>query len=114
MLYDYNGYTDWNMALDMEGKPSLQYTADAAIIVNKESKEFYKQPFFYVMGHFSKYVKPDSVRIDSKLMSTNGTNIEVVAFQRPDKLNVVILLNRYIHKSKTKNFIFDNFWHSHY
>lgn len=93
MEYDYNGYTDWNMALNMKGEPSLHYPADAAIIVNADKKEFYKQPFFYVMGHFSKYVRPDSVRIYSNLVNTTETDLKVVAFERPDKLKAVIVFN---------------------
>lgn len=94
MQYDYNGYTDWNMMLNMKGGPSIVFPADAGVIANAENQEFYKQPIFYMFGHFSKYVKPDSVRIEATLLNSNShTNITTVAFERPDNIIVVILFN---------------------
>lgn len=56
-------YLDWNLALDVTGGPSLSYKIDAPVIVNQSSAEFYKQPLFYAMGHFSKFVLPGSKRV---------------------------------------------------
>jgi len=57
-------WTDWNMALDMQGGPNwVKNFVDSPIIVNKNEDEFYKQPMFYHMGHFSKYIKEGSKRI---------------------------------------------------
>lgn len=93
MENNYNGYTDWNMLLNMMGGPSLAYTADAAVIANAEKKEFYKQPFFYIYGHFSKYIRTDSVRIDAKITGSQG-NLTAIAFERPDKVTAVIIFNK--------------------
>lgn len=50
-------WIDWNIALDMTGGPNwIKNNVDAPIIVNATADEFYKQPIFYVLGHFSKYV----------------------------------------------------------
>ncbi|XP_075214404.1 putative glucosylceramidase 4 [Lycorma delicatula] len=58
-------YTDWNIALDLEGGPNLgNFPCDASIIVNKTADEFYKQPIHYVLGHFSKFILPGSVVFD--------------------------------------------------
>lgn len=47
------GWTDWNLALNMEGGPNWVHNyVDSPIIVNAEKDEFYKQPMFYAMGHF--------------------------------------------------------------
>ena len=47
------GWTDWNMALSTKGGPNwVSNFDDSPIIVNEVEKEFYKQPMFYVMGHF--------------------------------------------------------------
>ncbi|GMS97743.1 hypothetical protein PENTCL1PPCAC_19918, partial [Pristionchus entomophagus] len=56
------GWTDWNMALDMEGgfTWALNYV-DAPIIVDGD--EFYKQPMFYALAHFSKFLKPGAHRV---------------------------------------------------
>ena len=48
---------------------------------------------FYGMGHFSKYVPEDSVRIDIRI---NGdANLKGTAFLRPDGKRSVVLLNLY-------------------
>ena len=47
------GWTDWNMALDLEGGPNWVYNfVDSPVIVNATVNEFYKQPTYYAMGHF--------------------------------------------------------------
>lgn len=47
------GWTDWNIALNMNGGPSwMGNKVNSPIIINKEIGEFYKQPTFYAMGHF--------------------------------------------------------------
>uniref|UniRef100_A0A915E836 Glucosylceramidase n=1 Tax=Ditylenchus dipsaci TaxID=166011 RepID=A0A915E836_9BILA len=49
------GWTDWNLALDLEGD------------------EFYKQPMYYFLGHFSKFVLPNSVRLNQMLRKQKKT-----------------------------------------
>lgn len=94
MKYDYNGYTDWNMALSMVGGPYIAFPADASVVINHDYEEFYKQPMFYMFGHFSKFVRPDSVRVRASLVNEHSqSNITVVAFQRPDNLTAVVLYN---------------------
>lgn len=49
------GWVDWNLALDLQGGPNwVKNFVDSPVIVNSTSDEFYKQPTYYVMGHFSK------------------------------------------------------------
>lgn len=86
------GWTDWNIALNPEGGPNwVKNFVDSPIIVNKTSGEFYKQPMFYILGHFSKFILPDSIRID---VSNVPEHLDVVCFHRPDKATVIILSNR--------------------
>src|SRR4051812_42353526 len=64
------GWTDWNLALDQQGGPNrILNFVDAAIIVNStgNSEEYYQQPMYFHLGHFSRFVLPGSVRIDSQL-----------------------------------------------
>jgi len=62
------GWTDWNLALDMQGGPNwAENFVDAPIIVNKERDEFYRQPMFYILGHFSKFLPPESIVIKTKV-----------------------------------------------
>ena len=47
------GWTDWNLALNLEGGPNwAKNFVEAPVIVNQTADEFYKQPIFYIMGHF--------------------------------------------------------------
>ncbi len=88
-----SGWTDWNLALNVEGGPNwVNNLVDAPIIVNKTSHEYYKQPFFYALGHFSKFLIPDSVKIQVTANDNLGW-FETTAFVRPDNATVVIALN---------------------
>ncbi|XP_060534930.1 lysosomal acid glucosylceramidase-like [Cylas formicarius] len=88
---DVVGWIDWNMVLDTEGGPTwVGNTVDAPVIANATAGEFYKQPMFYGLGHFSKFVTPGSVRIDA----TTNTDLKVLAFLRPDEKLALILWNR--------------------
>lgn len=87
------GWLDWNLALDLEGGPNwVDNFVDSPIIVNATSGEFYKQPIYYVLAHFSKYIPRGSVRIDIA-KSESSTNIHSAAFLRPDGAITVILYN---------------------
>ncbi|KAI2806558.1 hypothetical protein BLOT_008515 [Blomia tropicalis] len=98
------GWVDWNMVLDMNGGPSWAGTVvDAPIHVSDDAKEYYKLPLYYAMGHFSKFIVPNSVKthIDVR-RDGNGNNIEIVAFERPDKSMVFTVLNKNNHKINMK------------
>ncbi len=79
--------------MDTQGGPNwVQNFVDAPIIVNKTSHEYYKQPFFYALGHFSKFLVPDSVKVHSTEKSQLD-KFETTVFVRPDNATVVIALN---------------------
>ncbi|KAJ9573852.1 hypothetical protein L9F63_008776 [Diploptera punctata] len=87
------GWVDWNIALDPQGGPNWANNfVDAPIIVNATADEFYKQPMYYVLAHFSKFVPQGSQRI--QLSTTDDKGIENVAFVDPNGNTVVIFLNR--------------------
>ncbi|ALC45843.1 CG31148, partial [Drosophila busckii] len=108
----FHGWIDWNMILDELGGPNyVDNTVDAPVIANTTSKlltninviclaiftfittaytEFYKQPMFYIMGHFSKLVPEGSVRIEAV---ASNINLDSIAFERPDKQIVLVLFN---------------------
>uniref|UniRef100_A0A1B6LCM5 Glucosylceramidase n=1 Tax=Graphocephala atropunctata TaxID=36148 RepID=A0A1B6LCM5_9HEMI len=67
-------YLDWNLALDTSGGPFQELPIDAAIIVNETSGEFYKNPMFYALGHFSKFIPPGSRRVDVQSSLNNGSD----------------------------------------
>lgn len=79
------------MALDLTGGPTyIGNNVDSPVLVNATADEFYKQPMFYALGHFSKFIPAGSVRISAKISSSN---IQVVAAKRPDNGTVIAILN---------------------
>jgi glucosylceramidase len=90
------GWTDWNMALGMDGGPNwANNLVEGPVIVNQTADEFYKQPLFYIMGHFSKFVLENSIRIDVQLHGDfDSKHVSYVAFDNEQlRQTVFILLN---------------------
>ncbi|XP_050353713.1 putative glucosylceramidase 3 [Nymphalis io] len=77
--YNLVGWIDWNMCLDMKGGPSwVKNYVDSPIIVDAQNQEFLKQPTFYAMGHFSKFVPRNSRRIRAlKLIPEQDSDLEL-------------------------------------
>lgn len=82
--------------MNEQGGPTyINNTIDAAVILNSTtSNEFYKQPIFYVLAHFSKFIPPGSVRIAADLNGFRAGSIKTVAFLCPDNTITVILYNK--------------------
>ncbi|XP_071793951.1 lysosomal acid glucosylceramidase-like [Asterias amurensis] len=88
------GWTDWNLALNLQGGPNwAKNEVDSPIIIDAEKDVFYKQPMFYHLGHFSKFIPPGSKRI--QMTATGKDSLEKLAFKLPDgKTIAVVVLNR--------------------
>ncbi|MBQ4822339.1 glycoside hydrolase family 30 protein [Aquimarina sp. MMG016] len=90
-----DGWVDWNMVLDKQGGPNwFKNWCVAPIIVDPEKDEVYLTPIYYVMVHFSKYIRPEAKVIgvkhtDKELMTTGAINsdgsIVVVVFNPTKK-----------------------------
>jgi glucosylceramidase len=94
-----SGWTDWNLVLNTTGGPTwIDNLVDSPILIDEEGgAEFYKQPMFYAMGHFSKFLPADSVRValtTSSSAASTLANVDSVAFLTPDDQVVLILSNR--------------------
>ena len=91
------GWVDWNIALDMEGGPRWNEKRGfgSPILIDPKVKEYYKEPIFYAMGHFSKFIPPDSVRVGMKLTPANDTNLWITTFKTPDNAIAVVVLNQH-------------------
>ncbi|KAG6602903.1 putative glycosyl hydrolase family 30 protein [Phytophthora cinnamomi] len=94
-----SGWTDWNLVLDTNGGPNwAKNYVDAPIIVDETNgNEIYKQPMYYVMGHFSKFLTPGSVRL--KFTAASGStsrlsDVDWTAFLTPEGQYVAILFNK--------------------
>ena len=93
VIEDFNhfvaGWVDWNLVLDEFGGPGyINNFVDAAIIAAGD--EIYKQPSFYGMGHFSRFIPEGSIRIKAK---SSSKFIKTVGFLRPDGYTVIVLYN---------------------
>ncbi|CAI5662238.1 unnamed protein product [Oreochromis niloticus] len=87
------GWTDWNLALDPNGGPNwVKNFVDSPVIVDATRDVFYKQPSFYSMAHFSKFLWEGSQRVG--VSASGETHLEFSAFIRPDGSLVLIILNR--------------------
>lgn len=93
------GWIDWNLLLDEQGGPNyVKNFVDAPIIINSSTgSEIYKQPIFYAIGHFSRFMPPNSVRVEA---TSSQSSVKTVAFQRPDGSIAVILYNSNSHEVK--------------
>lgn len=64
LRHDSTGYVVNNLILNIDGGPSKQQQ-DVPIRVSDDYTEFFKQPICYILAHFSKYITPISVRLDT-------------------------------------------------
>lgn len=96
------GWIDWNMCLDLDGGPNwANNMCDAPVIVNADASEFYLQPMYFHMVHFSKLLVRDSIVIKPDLRNNDKTKVwpfhnkklKVLVVRRPDDNIVVTLLN---------------------
>jgi glucosylceramidase len=87
-----DGWVDWNMVLDKQGGPNwFKNWCIAPIIADTQVNEVYFTPLYYVMKHFSKFIRPEAKRI--ALKKTNDSEIMATAIQNPDKSIIVVLFN---------------------
>ncbi|RCN50079.1 O-Glycosyl hydrolase family 30 [Ancylostoma caninum] len=62
------GWVDLNLFVDTAGGPNRAgLNSDAAIIVDSSKDLIYKQPMFYIMAHFSKFVRPGAHRVQMQM-----------------------------------------------
>ncbi len=86
-----DGWVDWNMVLDTQGGPNwFKNWCVAPVIVNPDKDEVYFTPLYYVMAHFSKFMRPGSVRIGCTI---NHKEIMATAVQNPDGSIAIALFN---------------------
>jgi len=94
-----SGWTYWNMILDQTGGPELvspihgdpvDNKQQPLVIVNRETKKVSYTGAFYYLAHFSKFVRPGSVRVG---VDFNSDQVDSVAFVRPDGKIVAQLIN---------------------
>ncbi|MEO9884334.1 MAG: glycoside hydrolase family 30 protein [Balneola sp.] len=87
-----DGWIDWNMVLDRQGGPNwAKNWCLAPVIVDPELDEVYFTPLYYTMSHFSRFIRPGSVRIGH---SHSDEELLLTAVQNLDKSIAVVILNQ--------------------
>ena len=81
---------DWNLLLDDQGGPNhVGNYCEAPLMLQGDG--FIRNPSYYAIGHFSRYLRPGAVRLES---SVYDGRIEQVVFRNPDGSRAAVLLNR--------------------
>jgi glucosylceramidase len=96
MIGNFNNFmsasVDWNLIVDLKGGPfhDRETGVKAQVYVDADKKEFMLGSLYYTVGHFSKFIKRNAVRIGN---STYNENVKAAAFQNPNGEIVIVLLN---------------------
>ena len=87
-----DGWIDWNMVLDTQGGPNwFKNWCVAPVIVDPEKDEVYFTPLYYVMTHFSKYIRPGAKRIG---FENTDKSLLITAAQNPDGTIAAVIFNQ--------------------
>ena len=95
-----DGWVDWNMVLDRQGGPNwFKNWCVAPIILDPETDEIYYTPLYYIMAHFSKFIRPGAEVIG---VDATDKDLMVTAAQNPNGTVAVVVFNEGMeHKSFT-------------
>lgn len=86
-----DGWVDWNMVLDTKGGPNwFKNWCVAPVIVNPETDEVYFTPLYYVMSHFSKFMRPGAVKIGCTI---DNKELVATAVKNPDSSIALVVFN---------------------
>lgn len=98
-------YLDWNLTVNEEGGPwhwrEGRNKVDVPIWCDTKNNKIIKQPSYYYIGHFSKFIKSGAKCIAT---SSYKPEVEVCAFKNPDESLATVLLNRTdaLHKARIR------------
>jgi glucosylceramidase len=88
----FTGWIDWNLVLDTRGGPNhASNWCIAPVIVNTESREVYYTPLYYIMCHFSRFIRPGAFRIG---IHSDRNDLMATACSNPDGSVIVEVLNQ--------------------
>ena len=86
-----HGWIDWNLVLNTQGGPNwFKNWCVAPVIVDTEKDEVYFTPLYYVMAHFSKFMRPGAIKIGCII---NHSEVMATAVQNPDGSIAIALFN---------------------
>lgn len=85
-----SAYMYWNISLDKDSLNNRwQWAQNSLISVDQKNKTYQYNPEYYLMKHFSHYIKPGA-----RFLSTEGVNDNILAFSNPDGSIIVITTNK--------------------
>ncbi len=99
-----SAYMYWNISLDKGGYSRWGWQQNSLVTVDKENKTFQFNHEYYLMKHFSHYIKPGA-----KMLETTGGFKNVLAFINPDKSIVMVAQNETGQASKITIKVESNF-----
>jgi glucosylceramidase len=105
MIGNFNNFmaasVEWNLIVDSKGGPfhNRDGGVKAPVFVDENAKNFILGPFYYTVGHFSKFVKRGAIRVGT---STFSDDVKATAFSNQNGEIVVIILNKSNKEEKTK------------
>ena len=86
-----DGWVDWNMVLDRQGGPNwAENWCVAPIIADPDQDEVYFTPLYYILTHFSRYIRPGAVRIG---FDHSDSDLLLTAFENRDGSYVAVIFN---------------------
>lgn len=86
------GWIDWNMVLNRQGGPNwAENWCISPVIADEQNDEVYFTPLYYVMKHFSKFIRPEAVRLGFDLQNKN---LNTTVFRNTDNSVVIVVLNK--------------------
>ena len=87
-----DGWVDWNMVLDRQGGPNWKKNwCIAPVIVDPEKDEVYLTPLYYVMAHFSKFIRPGAAVLE---VDNKEKDLMITAALNPDQSVAVVVFNQ--------------------
>ena len=86
------GYIDWNAVLDSIGGPThVNNNCGAMLMVDYEHDHLYFTPYYYVLKHFSRSMRPGDVVLG--VTQSPDTELHVCAVEKQDGSYAVNILN---------------------
>lgn len=107
MIHDFNNgtvaWTDWNILLDQNGGPNhVGNFCFAPIHADTTTGELIYTPSFYYIGHFSKFIHLNAVRVSTAVsrsallstsfLNTDGTMATIVMNQSANELTYNLII----------------------
>jgi glucosylceramidase len=95
MINDFNqgtvAWTDWNILLDQRGGPNhVGNFCFAPVHADTEQDKLIFTPSYYYIGHFSKFVRPEAVRVSTV---SSRSALLATSFQNLDGSIITIVMN---------------------